>query len=175
WLNGLAFRSVDGGTETPVELPPGLRFLYPRFSPDGTRLAFVAEIRGALEVWVAERSGAARRLSPLRLNAAFGAPYQWAPDGPSLLIAAIPAGRGPAPAAPKTPDGPIVQENSGRATPARTYQGLLHNPHHEALFEHYFTAQIMRIDVASGAATPIGAPGLYPSLSTSPDGRYLLV
>src|SRR5262245_24517145 len=78
WLNGLAFRSVDGGTETPVELPPG-RFLYPRFSPDGTRLAFVAETRGALEVWVAERSGAARRLSPLRLNAAFGAPYQWAP------------------------------------------------------------------------------------------------
>jgi hypothetical protein len=90
WLNGLAFQSVDGEVRTQVSLPQGMRFLYPRFSPDGTRLAFVAEADGALELWVAERSGAARRLSALPLNAGFGTPFQWAPGSASLLIAAVP-------------------------------------------------------------------------------------
>ena len=47
-------------------------------------------------------------------------------------------------------------------------------PHDEALFEHYFTAQLMRIDAMSGAAGAVG-PRAYLTVAPSPDGRYLLL
>ncbi len=47
------------------------------------------------------------------------------------------------------------------------------NAHDEALFDYYFTGQLVRVDL-SGAAQAIGAPGLIADFSVSPDGRYLL-
>lgn len=176
WLNTLAFQDVSAGVVREVALPQGLRYLYPQFSPDGAMLAFAAEAEGRLELWVASRaSGAARKLSDVALNAAFGAPFRWTSDSAALIVNAIPGDRGPAPIAAAAAAGPLVQENEGRVAPVRTFQDLLQNPHDEALFEHYFTAQLLRIDAASGAAAPIGAPGLYLTVAPSPDGRYLLV
>ena len=48
-----------------------------------------------------------------------------------------------------------MQENIGRTAPARTFQDLLQNARDEDLFEYYFTAQLMRVDASSGAATPM--------------------
>jgi dipeptidyl aminopeptidase/acylaminoacyl peptidase len=50
---------------------------------------------------------------------------------------------------------------------------LLHNAYDEALFDHYFTGQLVRIGL-DGVAKPIGKPGLVTNFSVSPDGRYLL-
>lgn len=82
-------------------------------------------------------------------------------------------GRGSPPAASATPTGPVVQESIGRTSAARTYEDLLGNADDEALFDYYFTGQLVRIDLA-GAATSIGTPGLITDFSVSPDGRYLL-
>ena len=68
-----------------------------------------------------------------------------------------------------------MQENVGRAAPGRTYEDLLTSAHDEALFEHYFTSQLVRVDVASGAERPLGAPGVIARADLSPDGRYVLV
>lgn len=175
YLSGITFQDLETGARRPVSLPAGARVTFTRWSPSGSQLAFANATEQGLELWVADvATGEARRLTGPVLNGAFGFPYDWAPDGRSLLYLRVLANRGAAPEAPNVPTGPIIQENAGRAAPARTYQDLLRNSHDEALFEHYFTSQPSRVAVTGGAETPLGEPGIVTSFSASPDGRYLL-
>ena len=73
------------------------------------------------------------------------------------------------------PVGPRVQQNEGKAAPAWTSQDLLTSAHDDALFEYYFTSQLAIVDAASGAVSPFGTPGLFASVSASPNGEYVLV
>ena len=152
WLNGLSFKDVGTGRTIRVALPAGTRFASPDWSPNGTRLAFYAQGADGLSLWVAERDGTARTIAK-GLNGTFATPFVWTPDSQALIVNTIPAGRGAAPAAAAAPTGPIVQESAGRTSAARTYEDLIRTPADEALFDHYFTGQLARIDLASGAAT----------------------
>jgi dipeptidyl aminopeptidase/acylaminoacyl peptidase len=173
WLNALSFQDLATGRTIAVKLPAGARFSAPDWSPDGRRISFVMQEADGLALWVAERDGAARRVAG-GLNAAFGSAVTWMPDSRSVVARTVIANRGPAPAVGDTAAGPIVQESAGRTSAARTYEDLIRSAADERAFDHYFTGQIVRIDIASGTATPIGAPGLFPSFSVSPDGRFLL-
>ncbi|WP_296597858.1 prolyl oligopeptidase family serine peptidase [Phenylobacterium sp.] len=174
WNTGLSFKDVASGKTTTVELPAKARFIGPQWSPDGKTLAIAVEAPDGLELWVADVAGAkARKLTGPILNAAFGQPYDWLADSKALVARTVPAGRGAPPVASTTPDGPVIQENRGRTAPSRTYQDLLGSPRDEALFDHYFTSQIARVDLA-GAVTPIGAPAVWAEATPSPDGKYLL-
>ena len=173
WLDALSFKDVASGRTVAVTLPAGLRFAAPDWSPDGSRLAFYAQEPNGLSLWVATRDGGARKVAG-GLNGTFGTPFAWTPDSKALIAYTVPAGRGAAPSASTTPTGPVVQESAGRTSAARTYEDLLGDAHDEALFDHYFTGQLMRIDLAGAAAQPIGTPGLIADFSVSPDGRYLL-
>ena len=174
YLRSLSFVPVKGGAEVKARLPAGMRALSPSWSPDGRWLAMMAEAKDGLELWVVNaRTGDARRVSDVKLNAAFGAAYGWLPDSSGFLARIVPSERGQPPAATTTPSGPLVQESKGRAAPVRTAQDLLASPQDEALFEHYFTSQMVRVDLG-GAVTPIGKPGLYSGAQVSPDGRYIL-
>ena len=172
WLSALGFKDVATGKTVAVTLPAGLRFASPDWSPDGTRLAFYAQEADGLSLWIAERDGSARAVAR-GLNGTFGTPFVWMPDGKALIAYTVPVGRGAAPVASNIPTGPVVQESAGRTSAARTYEDLLGDAHDEALFDHYFTGQLIRIDLA-GTAQPIGTPGLITEFSVSPDGRYLL-
>ena len=175
YLRSLSFIAVDGGAEVKARLPAGMRGLNLSWSPDGRWLAMMAETKDGLELWVVNaKTGEAGRVGDARLNAAFGAAYSWLPDSAGFLARIVPPGRGAPPTGSTTPGGPLVQESKGRAAPVRTAQDLLASPQDEALFEHYFTSQLVRIDLASGALTPVGKPGLYSGASVSPDGRYIL-
>ena len=87
----------------------------------------------------------------------------------------MPEGRGPAPAAPRAPIGPNVQESSGRLSQMATFQDMLTNPHDEDLFEHFATGQLARIDTETGQITRIGPAALITGAELSPDEKYLLV
>ena len=78
WLNALSFQDLATGTESPVRLPAGTRFIQPKWSPDGKRLALVVQRPDGLDLWVAERDGSARLLVG-GLNAAMSTPFQWLP------------------------------------------------------------------------------------------------
>jgi dipeptidyl aminopeptidase/acylaminoacyl peptidase len=73
------------------------------------------------------------------------------------------------------PVGPRIQESAGKAAPSPTYQDLLQNAHDEARFEFLGQSQLVRVDLATGARTPWGRPGLYAGVQPSPDGKLVLV
>lgn len=177
FYNAITLQGIDGGERREVALPQDARISYPRWSPDGSRIAFVNTTPQGLELWTVEtENNRARRLLGPELNGAFpGAPFEWMPDGRSLLVSRVLPGRGPAPEVSPVPSGPTIQENLGRAAPARTYQDLLEDAHDERLFEHFFTSRLARVPVDGGEATPVGEPGLIRDFSVSPNGEYLRV
>src|SRR5690606_13257813 len=83
--------------------------------------------------------------------------------------------RGAPPERPSVPGGPIIHENLGESTPARTYQDLLSSPHDVELFDHYFTGQLARVPVEGGAATELGAPGVISDFGPCPSGEYIFL
>ncbi|WP_413371623.1 S9 family peptidase [Brevundimonas phoenicis] len=175
WLTGLSFQSIDGGPARPVSgLPANARLTNTSWAPDGKTVAFLVNVPGGLDLWVADVAQAkARKLNGPMVNAASGAGFSWLPDSSGLLVLAVPAGRGVAPNVEHPPEGPIVAETGGRAAPVRTYQDLLSNAGDEALFDYYFTSQPTVVSL-NGRARTVGQPGVILGVSNSPDGRYIL-
>ncbi len=172
---GLTFLEIATGAETPVTgLPEEGRLRRIRWSPDVRHIAFTVTLDDRIELWVAAlEDGAARRLTDRPLSDAWGTSLDWAPDGGSLYCKLIPADRGPPPAEPTVPSGPLVEESLGRTAPARTYQDLLKTPHDEALFEHLLTAQLARVPLG-GELQLLGAPAIWREFEPSPSGEFLL-
>ncbi len=175
-MSALTLKRLDDLSEMPVTgLPEGGRIGDVLWSPDSSKLAVTVTDDADIRLWIVDvPTGRARRLGEHRLNAAGGAPVRWLSDSRTLIVSAVPAERGEAPGAPRVPQGPVVRQNTGGAKPARTYQDLLENAHHEALFDYYLTAQLHRIDV-DGKTTALGKPGILWNFQPSPDGRFLHV
>jgi dipeptidyl aminopeptidase/acylaminoacyl peptidase len=176
-FTGLTLKQVVSGEERPVSgLPDSADLGAPDWSPDGRLLAFTNATDQGVALWVADgATGAARSLTAPALNGTLGRACGWMPDSKRLLCRMVPANRGAAPVEEQVPVGPIVQRNEGRAAPVATFQDLLASPHDERLFEYYTTTQLVLVDAASGAATPVGAPGIFVQADPAPGGGLLLV
>ena len=177
YLDGLTFQRLKDGKSVPVTgLPEDARINGVSWSPNGERIAFIVIHDDQLSLWYADLgNGKAKRVTPegMALNGVYGRPYDWLRNSKSFVVRAIPDGRGPAPAEGHAPLGPVVQENLGKKAPARTLQDLLQNPHDEALFDHYATAQVQVVTL-KGKTHTVGAPGVVNTMDPSPDGKYLL-
>jgi dipeptidyl aminopeptidase/acylaminoacyl peptidase len=173
----ITLRKIADGTETKVTLPPGANVSNVHFSPDGSQLSFINRKDDRLELWLADAgTGKSRLISGTdRLNATTGDPCDWLRDNKTLICQFVPAGRGPAPAEPMVPNGPNVQETSGKAAPAATYEDMIKTSHDEALFEYYFTSQIAAVDAATGRKSLIGKPAIFDAVTPSPSGDFILV
>jgi dipeptidyl aminopeptidase/acylaminoacyl peptidase len=168
-------RLADGKHIALQGLPADAHLGAPLWSFDGKRFAFTHTTANAIELWVGDTAtGKVTKVPGVALNATFGPPVQWTQDG-NFLCLVVPPGRGAAPAAPKVPAGPTVQESFGKPSPVRTYQDLLQNAHDEALFEYYATAQLARVDATTGKQTAVGKPAIYGTVAPAPDGQHLLV
>jgi dipeptidyl aminopeptidase/acylaminoacyl peptidase len=171
----ITLRPLGGGAERKVVVPAQPNIGFVGFSPDGQRLSFTHTRADGIELHVADVASGQSRLLASGLNATGGNPCDWLEDGSGVLCQLVPAGRGPEPKAPPVPLGPNVQETSGKAAPAPTYQDLLETEHDEALFEHYFTSQLAFVDAASGKQTLLGKPCVIDDARLSPDNAYILV
>lgn len=175
-FNGATLRHLETRQEMTLKgLPEGSRLRRMRWSPDSRHIAITRLTPEGGELWLADvDTFTARRLTgPILHNITIGS-YRWLPNSKELLLAVVPDELGDAPGAPEVPAGPVIEENLGRKTPARTYQDLLSNPHDEALLEHHMRVQLVRIDL-DGQQTPFLEPDLYLSASPSPDGRYVML
>jgi dipeptidyl aminopeptidase/acylaminoacyl peptidase len=176
-IYAITLKKISDGSEIKVTMPPGANVSNVRFSPDGSHLSFLNVRDNTIELWIADAAtGRAKAISGSdRLNAASGDPCDWLRDNKAVICELVPAGRGPAPIAATVPTGPNVQETSGKAAPAPTYEDMLKTAHDDALFEYYFTSQITAIDASTGRKTLIGRPAVFDSVTPSPDGEYLLL
>ena len=174
--SGLEFMRISDLSSVAVAgLPGSPRIENVQWSPDGAHVLFTHRAQDGVELWVVEReSGGARRLTGPVVSLLAGEAPAWLSNGREIVFAMVPPERGAAPAESRVPAGPVVRENLGRATPARTYQDLLEDAHDEALFEHYMTTQLARVDL-DGDATLLGEPGMIWRFDPSPDGEYILV
>jgi dipeptidyl aminopeptidase/acylaminoacyl peptidase len=180
---------ASGKTRKVSGLPANSYLSLPEWSPDGTRFAFTNTGADGIELWVGNvETAKAEKFEGIKVSAILGDPVQWMPDGKTLLVQTVPAGRGNPPAESKTPDGPIIQESDGKKAPVRTYEDLLENPHDENLFDYYATAQLMRVSVPHtshlgpirasidiNGTAKIGKPAIFSRIDPSPDGKHLLV
>lgn len=174
-FQGLEIQHIETGKRQPVALPEsdGIRNLH--WSPTGDFLAFTLDRPDGVELWVADMvRGAARQLTGPVLNNTYGTPCRWISEAAGLLCKVVPPDQGVPPVPASVPAGPRVEQNLGRTAPVRTYTNLLENPGDEALFEHYFTSVLMRVDL-DGDRTPLTAPQLITAATASPDGEWILL
>jgi dipeptidyl aminopeptidase/acylaminoacyl peptidase len=176
-IYAITLRKVEGGAEVKVTAPPAANIMNVRFSPDGKRLAFQNRKADRIELWVADTAtGQAKLASGVdRLNATTGDPCDWLHDSVTIVCEIVPSGRGPAPVEPAVPTGPNIQETNGTAAPAATYEDMIKSLYDEALFDYYFTSQLVSLNVSTGAKTPIGRPAIFDNVTPSPSGEYFLV
>lgn len=158
-----------------VALPPDASINSVRWCRDGRKFAFTNDAKDGVELWIGDaETGLAYPIKDLRVNDILDAPFSWNADEASLLVRAVPKGRGAAPARPLVPDGPVVEETSGKISKVMTFQDLLKSSFDEALFEWHATVQLMNVDLA-GNARPIGKPAIFTDAEWSGDGKHLLV
>ncbi|MFV0421078.1 S9 family peptidase [Oleidesulfovibrio sp.] len=164
----------SGERKTVTGLPKEAGFSHVTWSPDSEHIAFAVYEEGGVTLWVADADTMqAQRIAGLKLNDILGAPYVWHPDGDLLLTLAVPAEQGPRPEVAKHKFGPVIQDSTGFARAARTYQNLLQSAYDVALFE-YLAASVIAQVSTDGEIKTLGEPSLYSSLSPSPNGKYLL-
>src|SRR5215510_3812592 len=53
-IYAITLKKIDGGAETTVTLPPQARVSSVKFSPDGSRIAFLQTKDSGIELWVAD-------------------------------------------------------------------------------------------------------------------------
>lgn len=176
YITSLKLKSMKKGKEFVFTgLPDNPRIRHIDWSPDGKQIAFTVDEPDGQRLWVADVSSRiCRKLLPDRLNSVYGSPLLWMPDSRTLLCKIIPENRGAPPEAPEVPSVPVIQESTGKKSPARTYQDLLKNGYDEALFEYYVRAQLIQVAL-DGSTVPIGKADLFTGCEPSPSGQYILV
>ena len=174
----ITLKKIAGGADVNVTMPAQARVSNVKFSPDGSKLAFLQTKDTGIELWIADvATGSAKAVvsGSDRVNATTGDPCDWVRDNATIICTLVPANRGAEPEKPLVPGGPNVHENYGKAAPAPTYEDLLVTQHDDALFTYFFTSQLTAINVSSGAKAAIGQPGILESTSPSPSGEFVLV
>jgi dipeptidyl aminopeptidase/acylaminoacyl peptidase len=188
-LVGLSLVDVaTGKTRKVTGLSSNPYMSVPEWSASGDQFAFTNATADGIELWLGQTASAhAAKVEGVKISAILGDAVQWMPDGRTLLVQTVPAGRGAVPAEPKAPEGPIIQESDGKKAPVRTYEDLLANAHDEDLFEYYATVQLQLIPPAhTGHVGPVhasiqmaggnvGKPAVFARVEPSPDGQHILV
>ena len=135
---GLTLVPLDGSPARRIALPQGASIHRPEWSYDGKKIAFARDVADGVELWVADAAtGQSRPIAGARLNDVLGNPITWLSDNRQILAVLVPEGRGPAPAAPTAPTGPVVQESSGHLSQMATFQDMLTKPHDEDLLRAF--------------------------------------
>lgn len=175
YCTGLELLDLHTGLRRKLALPPvaGGHPGFPEWSPDGRWITCLVESPRGTHLWVADtKQFTFRRLLKTPVTGVAGNVLHWMRDG-RLLLRLVPEERGAAPGSSALPEGPNVQESSGKASKVRTYQDLLETVHDAELFHHHALGQLHIVDPATGKGRTFGEPGLYRDIEFSPDGRYV--
>ena len=173
YITNFKIKNIKTGKEMQVSgLPSNLKGGSPTWNPSQTKIAFSNSLNDRIDLYEVDvKTGIAKKINKRALNLALGS-YRYHDDA-TLMYEVTLATAGAAPKESVAPSGPVIQENLGKAAPSRTYQDLIKSPHDEALFAFYSTTQpVMN---KAGVETNFGKPGIYTTISASPDHKYFMV
>ena len=172
----IIIKNIDSNKEKKVRgLPKSSHISNVFWAPNGKHIAISVINGDRINLYLADvKNGKAKLLIKKPLNAVYGSAVYWLSDSEGLIVKTIIENRGNVPVKSAVPDGPIIQENLGKVSPARTYQDLLANPDDEDLFDYYMTAQVYYVGI-NGKIKKIGKPGIIRRAEPSPDGQYILM
>ncbi|MFN5168151.1 MAG: prolyl oligopeptidase family serine peptidase [Cyclobacteriaceae bacterium] len=172
---GVKFKNLKDKKDYTVSgLPANLLISQASFSPDSKKVAVLNTTPSQIELWVVDLATmAAKKITNQKINATLGNAMSWLSDSQTIVFLAVATDGKAMPVKNRVPVGPVIEENLGKRAPNRTYQDLLKNAHDEALFDYFTTAQLMKVSV-NGGESKIGAPAIYLSQSSSPDGQSIL-
>ncbi len=178
YFTHLKIKRLQEKQEYPITgLPEGARIENVSWSPNGQSIAFTLTETEGIALWIAHLNDRqAQKITSAIINDAMpGLPYNWLSDSKTIIFKAINENRGKVPEKSLVPAGPVIQESTGKKSPARTYQDLLENTYDEALFEYYCTSQLVSVNLATQEQQQFGVAGIIDEVSPSPDGNYILV
>jgi dipeptidyl aminopeptidase/acylaminoacyl peptidase len=174
YVNNFTLKNIKSGTTYPVTgLPTPLYAGYVSWSPNDRKVAFTQTNAKTVDLYILDvATHKATKVNKQPLNVVLGSGITWMDDNTVMYrVATKPAST--APARPLAPKGPTIQQNLGKAAPSATYQDLIKSPYDEQVFEFYATSQLVKN--TNGIETPVGKPGIYTSVSVSPDKKYMMV
>jgi dipeptidyl aminopeptidase/acylaminoacyl peptidase len=174
--SGLAIIDATTGQSRTLETPKGASVSSPQWSPDGTKLAYIANFDDASRLYVADlATGKSRVVSPRSLLATLVTTVDWTADGSQLITVLVPDGRKAEPKRPEIETGPLVRLTDEKKEKTRNFASLLRDPYEKDLMEYYVTGQLAMINASNGAIKKIGTPGMISAVDASPDGKYVHV
>ena len=178
YSTGLKIMSVNGSeTKSVAGLPSDLKMGSFQWSNDGSRFAFLNATEDAIELWAGDVATMSVKKIDSGINAILGGRgfrgFSWLSDNMSIAYQVVDPDRGPRPTPSRVPEGPVIQENTGKRGAARTFQDLLKNPADEKIFE-FFARSVIKVWDGTSTST-IGDAGIFSGVSFSPDGNYILV
>ncbi|HEX4439684.1 MAG TPA: prolyl oligopeptidase family serine peptidase [Thermoanaerobaculia bacterium] len=154
----------------------------PRWSPDGSRLAFYSDRSGVAGLWTwTAASGETRRLSDAIVRPWGASPIAWTSDSRAIAVPLVPEGKtledlanlaAPAPKPPPSAGQPTVTVFEFRPKAAKAKAKA------KAEAPAAWSLELLRSDVAlvdasSGAVRRVASNGLHAGLWISPDGARL--
>ena len=174
---GVQVIDATSGKSVTVETPKDATVSGIVWSPDGTQLAYLANLDDASHVYVADAAtGKAARITRTPLLATLVTTVDWTADGKSLVAVLLPEPRRPEPKRPAIDGVPRVRLwTDGVKDPERNHWSLLQDPFDMELMEYYVTGQLAVIDVKSKAVRKVGAPAMIRSVDPAPGGDYFRV
>jgi dipeptidyl aminopeptidase/acylaminoacyl peptidase len=105
----LALVEATTGKVTTIEAPKGATIASPAWSPDGSRIAYLADFDNATKLYVADvATGKSRPLGTGSLLATLVTAPEWSGDGSKVFTVLLPDGRKPEPKRPAIETGPLV-------------------------------------------------------------------
>ena len=127
--DGLAIIDASNGQSRTIETPKGASVSNPAWSPDGSKLAYIANFDDASRVYVADIStGRSRLVTPRPLLATLVSTVDWTADGSQIIAVLIPDNRKAEPKRPEIEPGPLVRLTDEKKEKTRNFASLLRDP-----------------------------------------------
>ena len=176
-INKINIFDLNTKSRTPIQLPKDAKIRDLSISNNSKKAALLNETESGVQLIIADlENGECKVISDLFINDILeDGIICWINDNENILLKVIPNNRNNEPAKPDVPETPIIEETYGKKSVTRTYQNLMQNKHDEALFDHYFTSQLILLNTTSGKIKKIGEPSIFNEIYSSPNNEYLLI